>query len=196
MIITLIILGLLGIIFVIGLIKIFIKESSSDVREEIESLNEELTAIKCESTDELIILRVENSKLKHSLIETETSLENLRNELILEIEKNRTLLSQKKSSETKLGQTSEQLTPFLSGFKYDPKMAHFIGAPIDYVIFDIDSADPSVVFLEVKTNNSRLNTRQKTIKNLIKLGKVRFEEYRISEKGQKTRLIKNEEEEK
>ena len=44
------------------------------------------------------------------------------------------LLSQKKSSEVRLGQISEQPVPFLKCFKYDPKNAHFIGMFVmDYI---------------------------------------------------------------
>ena len=85
------------------------------------------------------------------------------------------LLSQKKSSEVRLGQISEQLVPFLKYFKYDPKNAHFIGMPIDYIIFENDK----IVFVEVKTGTSVLSKKQNTIKNIIKNKNVEFETIRI-----------------
>lgn len=85
------------------------------------------------------------------------------------------LLSQKKSSEVRLGQISEQLAPFIKGFGYDPKKAHFLGNPIDYVIFD----DNKVVFMEVKSGKARLTKGQKDIKDMIDAGKVAFETMRI-----------------
>ena len=85
------------------------------------------------------------------------------------------LLSQKKSSEVRLGQISEQLAPFIKGFGYDPKKAHFLGNPIDYVIFD----DNKVVFMEVKSGKARLTKGQKDIKDMIDAGKVTFETMRI-----------------
>lgn len=112
----------------------------------------------------------------------------------IESEKNKAanILSQKKSSETRLGQISENLVPFLENFKYDPKTAHFLGSPLDYVIFDTESEDPAVIFLEIKTGNSKLSNSQKTIKNLVKTGKVRFEEFRLDQKGQRVKTTKNE----
>ena len=85
------------------------------------------------------------------------------------------LLSQKKSSEVRLGQISEQLAPFIKGFPYDPKKAHFLGNPIDYVIFD----DNKVVFMEIKSGKARLTKGQKDIKDMIDAGKVVFETMRI-----------------
>lgn len=86
------------------------------------------------------------------------------------------LLSQKKSSEVRLGQISEQLVPFLDKFKYDPKNAHFIGMPIDYIVFNNDE----IVFVEVKSGGSTLSKKQSEIKKLINGCKVRFETIRIN----------------
>ena len=85
------------------------------------------------------------------------------------------LLSQKKSSEVRLGQISEQLAPMLEGFKYDPRKAHFIGNPIDYIIFEEDE----IVILEVKSGESRMTKKQRDIRDMINNGKVRFETMQI-----------------
>lgn len=98
-----------------------------------------------------------------------------------EREKNKKLLSQKKSSETRLGQISEHLIPFLRNCPYDPKDLHFLGNPIDYVAFDFDEG--SITFIEIKSGNSRTSKRQKTVKNIIKTGRVYYDEIRINEKG-------------
>jgi len=86
------------------------------------------------------------------------------------------LLSQKKSSEVRLGQISEQLAPFLDGFPYDPKNCKFLGQPIDLIGFEPDK----VVFIEVKTGGSQLSSKQKQIKELIKNKQVFWEEFRLS----------------
>lgn len=83
--------------------------------------------------------------------------------------------SQKKSSEVRLGQIAEQLTPFLNNFKYDPKTCQFLGQPIDYVVF----SENEIVFVEVKTGNSQLSKSQKNIRENINKKRVRFEEIRI-----------------
>jgi len=86
-----------------------------------------------------------------------------------------TLLSQKKSSEVRLGQISENLAPFLKDFKYNPKKAHFLGNPIDYIIFE----ENKIVFLEIKSGESKLSEGQRNIKKLIQDGKVEFDQMRI-----------------
>ena len=86
------------------------------------------------------------------------------------------LLSQKKSSEVRLGQISEQLAPFLDGFSYDTKNTKFLGQPIDLIAFEPDK----VVFIEVKTGGAQLSPKQKHIKELIQNGQVFWEEFRIS----------------
>lgn len=91
------------------------------------------------------------------------------------------LLGQKKSSEVRLGQISENLAPFLDDFKYNPKRAHFLGQPIDYIIFE----DDEIIFLEIKSGMAQLNPVQKSIKALIKNKKVRWDEMRIN--GLKTK---------
>lgn len=123
---------------------------------------------------------------------TQAKVEELEIALNKQKEVSATILSQKKSSETRLGQISENLVPFLEGFPYDPKTAHFLGNPIDYIIFDTNSANPSIIFLEVKTGNSKLSSSQKHIKNLIKNGQVKFEEIRLGEKGTKYKGSTNE----
>ena len=85
------------------------------------------------------------------------------------------LYSQKKQSEVRLGQIVEQIAPFLDKFSHDPKQAQFLGNPIDYVVFEEDR----VVFVEIKSGNSRLSKKQRLIKSNIEEGKVEFEEIRI-----------------
>lgn len=110
-------------------------------------------------------------------------------ELGREREKNKNLLSQKKSSETRLGQISEHLVPFLENCPYNPKDLHFLGNPIDYLAFDFDEG--KIIFLEIKSGNSKPSKRQKLIKNLIKSGRVFYDEIRINEKGVKHKKIEN-----
>lgn len=135
-------------------------------------------------------LMVQNLKAQEDLKELHTEVVNLQDELGSEREKNKSLLSQKKSSETRLGQISEHLVPFLENCPYNPKDLHFLGNPIDYVIFDFD--DGKITFLEVKSGNSKPSKRQKTIKNIIKSGRIFYDEIRINEKGVKVKHIQNE----
>jgi predicted Holliday junction resolvase-like endonuclease len=130
---------------------------------------------------------VQNETLKQELKTQQTQLLQVQEDLGQEREKNRTLLSQKKSSETRLGQISEHLVPFLENCTHEPKNMHFMGNPIDYCIFDFDQG--AITFLEVKSGNSKPTKRQKIVKNIIKAGRVFYEEIRINEKGVKNRVI-------
>lgn len=88
------------------------------------------------------------------------------------------LLSRKISSEVRLGQIAEHLVPFLDNFKHDPKRAHFLGMPIDYIVFE----DDKITFVEVKTGYSHLSPKQQAIKKLIEDKQVYWEELRLSPK--------------
>ncbi len=79
------------------------------------------------------------------------------------------------------GSFSEQLAPFLPDFPFDPTEARFIGKPVDFLVFrglaggQIDE----VVFVEVKSGLSRLNSNEQSLKNCIEQKKVSFVEYRV-----------------
>jgi predicted Holliday junction resolvase-like endonuclease len=134
-------------------------------------------------------LAIKENKNTEQLKELSMDVVNLQDELGEEREKNRTLLSQKKSSETRLGQISENLVPFLENCKHDPRNMHFLGQPLDYVVFNFDEGE--IVFLEIKSGNSKPSKRQKILKNIIKSGRVYYEEMRINEKGVKTKTSEN-----
>ena len=141
--------------------------------------------------NKLFSTSLENAQLQKDTKEFQKTVIELQEELGKEREKNRTLLSQKKSSETRLGQISEHLVPFLTNCQHDPKNMHFLGNPIDYVVFDFDQA--TITFLEVKSGNSKASKRQKIVKNIIKSGRVFYEEIRINERGEKNKTIGNDE---
>lgn len=89
------------------------------------------------------------------------------------------LLTQKKSSEVRVGKIGENMAPFLNGWPYDPNNFRFLGNPIDGVQFNEDE----LIFIEIKTGKSALSKKQRWIKQLIKEGKVNFATFRINEKG-------------
>ena len=81
------------------------------------------------------------------------------------------------------GQFSEQLAPYLPDFPYSPSEVRFIGKPIDFIVFkgaDSKNID-EVVFVEVKSGKSKINSHEKNLKNAIEKKRVRWEEYRIPE---------------
>lgn len=89
------------------------------------------------------------------------------------------VLSQKKSSEVKVGQTVEQLVGFLDSFPYPDDEIKALYQPVDLIVF----RDSEIVFVEIKSGDSQLSPKQKKIKQLVQDKKVRFETHRVNGKG-------------
>ena len=63
-----------------------------------------------------------------------------------------------RSQAVTVGKVTEQLLPYLPGFRFNPKDARFLGSPVDLVVFDgLDEGElRGVWFLEVKTRRRRV----------------------------------------
>ncbi len=83
----------------------------------------------------------------------------------------------KKSREVIHGRTVEHLIPFTKYFSYNPEDARFLGAPVDFIVFDgLQKGNlTEIIFVEVKSGNSNLSFREKRVHDVIKAGKVRYE---------------------
>lgn len=81
------------------------------------------------------------------------------------------------------GQFSEQLSPYLPDFPYKPTEARFIGKPVDFIVFrGMDEKKISeVVFVEVKSGQSKLSNVQKTLKSAVESKNVSWHEYKVPE---------------
>lgn len=86
------------------------------------------------------------------------------------------------------GKIAEHMIPmYREVFKHDPSDARFIGAPIDYLIFDGytavkdgNSDEPiTVVLADIKTGNAKLNRTERKIKEAVEQGRVRWETIRL-----------------
>ncbi len=79
------------------------------------------------------------------------------------------------------GQVAEQLAPLSEGFPYAAADARFLGAPIDYVVFDglTSNDDVEVVLVEMKTGRARLSSNEKRVRDAVTAGRVRFEVVRL-----------------
>jgi predicted Holliday junction resolvase-like endonuclease len=87
-----------------------------------------------------------------------------------------------KSQSVVMGKYSEHLAPYMGHFEFDPRDARFIGSPIDLVVFDGISGEGevrAVVFLEIKTGDSNLSTRQRRVRDAVMNGRVLWKEMRI-----------------
>ena len=90
----------------------------------------------------------------------------------------------KRSRSVVAGMTAEQLAPLLGEFgeRFDPGDARFLGAPVDYVVFDGIAAGElrQVVLVEIKTGGSRLNANEREVQRAVQEGRVGFEIMRLS----------------
>lgn len=79
------------------------------------------------------------------------------------------------------GQFSEQLAPYLPNFDYLPTECKFIGKPIDFIVFKgmDEKKIEEVVFVEVKTGQSKLSSVEKSLKETIQNKKVLWDEYNL-----------------
>jgi predicted Holliday junction resolvase-like endonuclease len=101
--------------------------------------------------------------------------EDLQQKLEEETENRKKVLSQKKSSEVRLGSIAETLAPFLDQFEFNPEECTFLGKPIDYISF----GDEEITFIEVKSGKSQLNAKQRHIRDQVKSKLVNWKEIRI-----------------
>ena len=87
-----------------------------------------------------------------------------------------------RSRAVSFGKTIEHYVPFMKNFPVDPKDAKFFGKPIDYVAFvDANSKKKcSIHFIEVKSGQSNLNSRQSNIKDAILEGRIHWHEFNVN----------------
>jgi predicted Holliday junction resolvase-like endonuclease len=167
--------------FFIGVVITYIllrhKKSPPIDNKEVEKLKNSLVALQYEK-DSLLkdvggIEAVLGSKEKE-LDQLGIEKQKLSDLLSQEAEKNKVILSQKKSSEIRTGHIAETLAPFLLK-GHDPKKLKWLGQPIDYIAFD----DDGVTFIEIKTGRSHLSFNQKLVKQLVLDKKVYWQEFRL-----------------
>lgn len=81
------------------------------------------------------------------------------------------------------GQVTEQLAPLFPDFPARYDEVKFIGKPVDFIAFkgleeSCDNGEKchvdEVLFIEVKTGNSALSTRERAIKQAVDEGRVRY----------------------
>ena len=80
------------------------------------------------------------------------------------------------------GKVHEQLIPYLPSFPYNPKDVRFLGSPIDLVVFDglAEGQVRRVVFVEVKTGDAGLTSRERRVRNVIEARQVEWAELRVA----------------
>ena len=102
------------------------------------------------------------------------------------------------SRRTLVGKFIEKFVPFLSKIPFLPADMHFLGQPVDYIVFEGlgENKIKRVTFLEVKTGKSKLTPREKSLKDTIESRRVRWQEVRVDTSDEETpdKEIHNEEE--
>ncbi len=83
------------------------------------------------------------------------------------------LTTEKQSLSTTYGKITEQFAPFMKNYPYPTQNFRFIENPIDGIQFN----DNQILFVEFKTNKSKLTTTQNKIKKLVKEGKIVWFEF-------------------
>lgn len=150
-------------------------QDSSSYRSREEKLNQDLSSLRSEfsRTQEIVIKRENDLENKEkTYLEKIKTLESSIEEVD---EARKKILSQKKSSEVRIGHIAEKLAPFLDDFEFDPEKCIFLGQPIDYISFGEDE----ITFIEVKSGKSQLNQKQRQIRDLVKAKHVSWKEFRI-----------------
>lgn len=83
------------------------------------------------------------------------------------------------------GRAAELWAPFDEEFPGTPDDAWFLGAPIDYVVFDglADGDLEEIVFVEVKSGAGKLTRRERQIRDAVLDGRVAWMELRREPSG-------------
>lgn len=95
------------------------------------------------------------------------------------------------------GQVTEQVTPFLDGFPWDPADARFLGKPVDYIVFDgysevcagLRDVLREVVFVDVKSGHSGLSKIERRVKACVQARRVRFMVAPMTERSPRRRSV-------
>jgi len=148
-------------------------KASSDLRES--KLHKTILGLQDVLSEEQKSIKAKELELKTKEAEHLKNIAVVEKTLEEETESRKKTLSQKKSSEVRLGNIAEKLAPFLEDFAFDPEDATFLGKPIDYIVFE----DEIITFVEIKMGKSQLSTKQRHIRDLIKSKQVAWKEIRI-----------------
>src|SRR3989344_4972339 len=104
--------------------------------------------------------------------------------LFKESEKVIRLKSVSSSRRSLVGKFIERFVPFLKKVPFEPSDMHFLGSPIDYIVFEGLHEDnvQRITFVEVKTGESKLTKREKSLKEAVERKKVSWKEINIDTK--------------
>ena len=148
--------------------------SSQNMQRE-NNLNRTIKELQLSQSKQQDSYKTTNLELKERESKLINKTNELQSNLDIETEARKKVLSQKKSGEVRLGHIAETLAPFLDQFEFEPERCSFLGQPIDYISF----GDDEITFIEVKSGESQLSSKQRMIRDLVKNKSVSWKEVRI-----------------
>lgn len=79
------------------------------------------------------------------------------------------------------GQIKESFAPFTEKWKWSLVEAHFLGQPIDLIVFDkLEKGEvPTIVLVEIKTGNAQQTVREKLVEAAVHQKKIEYHVLRI-----------------
>ena len=84
------------------------------------------------------------------------------------------LTSERQSFLATNGENLEKFDQLMEQYPYSTENFRFIGSPIDGIQFENDQ----ILFIEFKTDESRITPAQQKVKKLVENGKIRWFEFR------------------
>ncbi|MEM5875388.1 MAG: Holliday junction resolvase-like protein [Candidatus Aenigmatarchaeota archaeon] len=86
-----------------------------------------------------------------------------------------------RSARSLSGKTVEKLVPIIKTFKHNPHDVRWLGDPIDFIVFDglSEGKVKGITFVEVKSGKSKLNERERKIREAVEKKKVYWEEFKV-----------------
>ena len=89
--------------------------------------------------------------------------------------------AKQRSAAVQWGKSIEHFVPFMSDFPVPAEDVTFLGMPIDYVGFTDTSSKTkcAVHFVEVKSGNAGMMSKQRNIRDAIKAGRVHWHEISV-----------------
>ncbi|MFW9932968.1 MAG: Holliday junction resolvase-like protein [Candidatus Thorarchaeota archaeon] len=132
----------------------------------------------------ILVYMAMNARLRHRIEKVQAEFERTWLEQESSIRKDAT----SRSRSVLKGKIAEHMVPMIPEvFHYEPADARFIGAPIDYLIFDgytrvkDDNVDEpiTVILADIKTGNAVLSRTERKIKEAVESGRVKWETIQI-----------------
>jgi predicted Holliday junction resolvase-like endonuclease len=86
-----------------------------------------------------------------------------------------------RSQAATLGKVYEHLIPYLPDFRWNPKDARFLGAPVDFLVFDglSEGHVRAIIFVEVKTGTSTMNARERLVRDAVTGRRVEWQQLNL-----------------